>query len=485
MAKGVGTGRPSGQADPPRRLDRPRAFVDAAPMPPAPDTHKARAIALPTAGAMSTAAPFALATGAAAVASIAGVVLLTRLLGAQGYGLYATFLALVVILQNGVFLCLQTSIIRFHARAGGDRPQLATAVRLAFLAGCGLLALVWPLGLLWLGKAGVTANLAAAGFALLALRGWLSLVQAWNRAEGRRWRYLALEMLQAYGALALALLALQAFPGDPAAPLWAAAAAAGFAALCAPSLVVEPVRLAGSGPLMRALIGYGLPLALVYFAGGALALSDRLLVARFDGAAAAGAYAVAFALTDRAFGMALMPLPVAVKPGLFAAFEAGDADTVRRLLERSARWLIVIGLPMAAAFAILREPLARFAGGAGLAAPAAAVLPLLAAGALLSWLLQLHFALAFQLQRRTLGMLFCLGTAAAANIAANLVLIPRYGMIAAGWTTIAGYGLALALAAGTGRRHYRVPFPARYAVPTALLCALAVAAAQWLSPLSR
>lgn len=452
-------------------------------MPPAHETSPARATAPPTAGALATAAPFAVATGGAAVASIAGVVLLTRLLGAQGYGLYATLLALVVILQNGIFLCLQTGIIRFHARTAGAEAQLATAVRLAFLAGCALLALVWPLGLMWLGGA-VTANLAAAGFALLILRGWLSLVQAWNRAENRRWRYVALEIFQAYGALGLALVALKAFPGDPAAPLWAAAAAAGLAALFAPALIVQPLRAFGSGPLVRELIGYGLPLALVYFAGGALALSDRLLVARFDGAAAAGAYAVAFALADRAFGMALMPLPVAVKPGLFAAFEAGETDTVRGLLERSARWLTVIGLPMTAAFTILRGPLARLAGGAALAGPAAAVLPLLAVGALLSWLLQLHFALAFQLRRRTFGMLFCLGTAAAANIAANLVLIPRYGMIAAAWTTVAGYALALALAIGIGRRHHAIPFPRLYAVAIAFLCALAVAAAQWLAPVS-
>jgi len=435
------------------------------------------------AGAVAEALPFALATGAAGLASIASVVLLTRLLGAQGYGLYASLLALALILQNGVFFCLQTSIVRFHARAGADPAQLATAVRLAFLAGCGLVALVWPLAVAALARAGVTLDLAAAGLALLVVRGWLGLAQAWNRVEARPWRYFALEALQAWGALALALLALQLWPHQPAAPLWAAAAAAAAASLGAPSLLLQPMRTAGSGALARELVGYGLPLAFVYLAGGALALSDRVLIARFDGAAAAGAYAVAYALTDRAFGLALMPLPVAVKPRLFAAAEARDAETVRRLLERSARWLILLGFPIAAAFVVLRMPLARLAGGPDLAAPAAAVIPLLAIGALLSSLLQLHFAVAFQLRRRTMGMLACLGIAAAANLGANLVLIPRFGMIAAAWTTVGGYAIALLLAVVTGRRHFRIPFSPKLAFATAFLCALGIAAFERAAPL--
>jgi O-antigen/teichoic acid export membrane protein len=108
-------------------------------------------------------------------------------------------------------------------------------------------------------------------------------------------------------------------------------------------------------------------------------------------------------------------------------------------------------------------------------------MPWLATGSLLSCLVTYHFSLAFQLARRTQWMLAAIGVPALLNIAANLLLIPRFGMIAAGWTTVAGYSLALVLTILIGRRQAAIPFPLGMAaaaliacLPLSLLLALAV-----------
>ena len=346
----------------------------------------------------------------------------------------------------------------------------STAVRLAFLAATLLVTVVWAVAVRWLGEAGVTAQLALAGLALLVLRGWLSLVQAWNRAEGRPWAFFILEAVQAFGALILAVAALAFAPGAPEAAVWAAAAACALAAALSPALLLAPIRTDCTSALLRDLFSYGAPLALVFFAGAALAVSDRLIVAVHLGAAAAGAYAVAFSIADRAINLVVLPVPVATKPELFAAWERGGEAAARPVLERTARWLIVLGFPAATILAFAPEPIARFLAGGGLAEDAARMIPWLAVGSLLSALLAHHFSTAFQLTRRTHWMLAAIGVPAVLNIAANLVLVPRYGIAAAGWTTVGGYALAVALAIAIGRRQVRVPFPLRTAGFTLLAC---------------
>ena len=418
------------------------------------------------------AAPVALAHVAAAVASIAAVVILTRLLAAEGYGLYAALIGLVTIVQNAGYLALQSSLIRFHAQAGDADAQLrlATAVRMAFVLASLVVAVVWLLAVHWLGAAGITAELAIAGLVLLLARGWLSLVQGWNRVKARYWTYFALEAVQAFGAVGLAVLALEIVPGEPAAAVWAAAGAATVAAACAPTLVLTPLHTHGSRRLLADMFSYSAPFALVFLATAMLALSDRLIVAVYAGPAAAGAYAVAFAIADRALYLVMLPVPVATKAALFAAWEVGGDAAARPIMERSARWLIVIGLPVATILIAAPEFVAGVLVGEDIAGEAARVIPWLAVGSLLSALLLLHFSLAFQLSRRTLRMLAAVGVPAALNIVANLALVPRYGMIAAGWTTVGSYSLAVAVALLLGRREVQVPFPPGLTLKTAALC---------------
>jgi O-antigen/teichoic acid export membrane protein len=108
--------------------------------------------------------------------------------------------------------------------------------------------------------------------------------------------------------------------------------------------------------------------------------------------------------------------------------------------------------------------------GNQLGAAAAEVLPWTAVGAFMSAFLTMHFAMAFQIARRTKWMLLAVAPAAAFNILANVVLLPRFGIVAAGWSIVASHVLALALAIGFGSRHFRVPFAFSDAWRTAVAC---------------
>src|SRR4029078_9655582 len=99
--------------------------------------------------------------------------------------------------------------------------------------------------------------------------------------------------------------------------------------------------------------------------------------------------------------------------------------------------------------------------------------------------LTLHFASAFQIARRTTWMLVAVAPAAVFNIVFNWVMLPTFGIVAAGWSTVASYAIALVLAIRFGRRHFLVPFSLAEASRTAIACIPLVAFLQLEFPRTR
>jgi O-antigen/teichoic acid export membrane protein len=427
--------------------------------------------ALPV-GVLAGAFPFAAANLMTALTSIAGIMLLTRLLDPAGYGRYAAILALVVLAHGALFSWLQSGIVRFHTRADGeaDEARLATLIRFAFVASGLLLVLAAMVARPWLALAGLSGQLGLAGLLLAVLRGWLSLAQAWNRALGLSWRFARVEMVSSAGGLVLATLGLLALPGHPAVAVAGMAAGSAIAILMSP----EPLRIRRETrslePLLREMLSYGIPLSLVFLAGSLLAMSDRLLITYLVGPVTVGVYSVAFAIADRAINLVMLPVPVAAKPLVFAAYERGGEAEAQRLLRESAGWLMALGFPAATVLILAPEPITALLIGGGMADRAAEIVPWLAVGSLLSAFVSLHFSLAFQLSRRTTWLLAAVGPPALLNIVANIVLLPRFGMIAAAWTTVGSYALTTILAVAIGRRHVRIPFPAAPAARALAAC---------------
>jgi O-antigen/teichoic acid export membrane protein len=221
---------------------------------------------------------------------------------------------------------------------------------------------------------------------------------------------------------------------------------------------------------LRALWSYGAPLSMVALASQVLNASDRLLVAGILGPAAAGAYAVASVVADRSVGLLMLCVALASKPMVFAAFERHGADDARRVMETAGAWLMAVGFPACTVLIAAPNAVSRLLVGPAMAADAARVLPWAGAGALISGFVALHFGVAFQISRGTVAMLAALVPAALLNLVANLLLLPRFGVMAAAWTTVGGYAAALALVLWLGRAHFPVPFPARAAARTAAAC---------------
>lgn len=409
-----------------------------------------------------------------AALGVALLAVLTRLLSPAGYGVYAVVGSAVAVGQTTGFHWLQTAVLRYRSGPldAAGRARLGASARLGYLRAAAVAALVWvAAALLGARVVRVGPGVALAALLLLLARAWLGVVQGWNRASERPWRFVTVEAASGLGTLAIATLGLRARPGDPLVPLLAAAGAALLAAVLSPELV-RPVPGVAPAPAPRVaeLWAYGAPLSVVALASIVLAVSDRLLLAAMHGAAAAGAYAASAAVAERAVGLPLTAIALATKPLVFGASARHGAESAGTLLAHIAAWLMAAGFPVTTLLVAAPEPVASLLVGGGMAPDAAAALPWLASGALLAAFTSVYFALAFQVTRRTTGMVVALVPAAVLNVAANLLLLPRYGAIAAAWTTFGSQAVAAALALGLGRRLFRVPLPARDAARTALAC---------------
>jgi O-antigen/teichoic acid export membrane protein len=218
------------------------------------------------------------------------------------------------------------------------------------------------------------------------------------------------------------------------------------------------------------MLAYAGPLTAVSLGWVMLAAADRLLIASILGPAAAGAYSVASGLASRAVGLLLLPISLSTRSLVFVEFDRRGAEAASALLRKVASWLTAVGLPVTVLLACAPGVLTSAIVGDRLAAAAAEVLPWTAIGALLAALLTLHFVLGFQVTHRTRWTLFAVAPAAAFDIVSNILLLPRFGMVAAGWSMVASYALALALTIRFGRSHFRVPFSVSEALRTLAAC---------------
>jgi O-antigen/teichoic acid export membrane protein len=408
-----------------------------------------------------------------AIASLLSVILFSRLLSADAYGQYATILAMVAVFETAGFGWLQSSIIRLYPGETNlaGRNGFATALLAGFAASAFIISAAWAASLSAAGSAVGGGLLPIGGLAILLFRSWATMGQNWSRVTGTPGRFLAAQALQSIGSLFFALLILLWWEGNATVPLVASA----IASLLASAVAHVPIssRVRGFQRLesrLRTMWAYGAPIAAISFGFTLLAASDRFLLATIVGPGAAGAYSAASSLAERSIGLLVLPIALAVRPQIFVEFSKGGGPPAGHLMRLYSGWLLAVGLPVTTLLVVAPSAITSVFVGSELAGAAANVLPWTAVSALLSSLLTLHFGLAFEIAHRTKSMLLAVGPAVVLNVASNIVLLPIYGTVAAGWSTVLGYAIALLLTVQLGRRHFRVPFSGDGAIRTAAAC---------------
>ncbi len=212
------------------------------------------------------------------------------------------------------------------------------------------------------------------------------------------------------------------------------------------------LRPAWDRDLIRAMNRFGLPLLPAGLALWLVDFSDRYLLAQFRTTHDVGVYAVGVKLAS---AMILVQLAFRTAWPAFAYSITDDAEA-RRAFSFVLTYIAFVGGWVSLTLGLVAPWLVPLVTDQTFAAAGAIVGPLAFAGALLTAYTMLAIVIA---RSNRTGRTWLIASAGAAlNVAANLVLIPRYGILGASVATVAASLVLVAATVWSGQRIYPVAY---------------------------
>lgn len=375
-------------------------------------------------------------------------VVLARWMGVEGYGRYATAMALSLLLSVPTGLGLPILVIRLlasyrvHQQWGlmrglltlGNRAVLGAALATSSLAAVFICALADRLG---------SQNALAYGFALILIP--LTALGAMRSAALRGLHHVILGQLPENLIMPGLFLALTAgwwmAQGDTTGltPLWAilariAATAVAFTvgAMMLRRCIPDPVRRASPHYMPRTWARAAFPLLFIAGINVINMQTDILMLAAIRGSESAGIYQAATRGAELV-AFSLVIVNMAIQPSLARLYAAGDMARLQRLTIMSARAATATALPLATAMIVWGGSIMAAVFGSEFTRGAVALAILSAAQLVNAFtgpansLLNMTGHEVDQLKAMTVGVLI--------NIVLNALLIPHWDIVGAAVAT--------------------------------------------------
>ncbi|HUR41109.1 MAG TPA: polysaccharide biosynthesis C-terminal domain-containing protein [Verrucomicrobiae bacterium] len=412
---------------------------------------------------------FFLARGLPGVVNLALLAIFTRLLSPGEFGIYALAVSAAAFFYIAAFHWIGQSQLRFlPMRAEPDEVIVAAGLR-GYVYGAAAAAVIgvgayftWP-DATWRDAIPLT-------LILLYARAWFELNLDLLTSRTQPGRYAVLSAVRACGALAAGALFVVAGWGVMGALL---GLVTGFllAGVCLTWRDWRPVIGVAPRPaLVRELLAYAYPLSLSSALAFVMGSSDRFLLAYLNDEATAGEYAAAYDLTFSGLGMLFLAVHLAAYPLATRVLERDGLSAAVQQLQINGTFLFAIGMPAALVVALLSGNIAFVVLGTEFRASAEQLIPWISLAILLAGARAYHFDIAFQLARRTGIQIALAFVAAVFNIALNLALIPRFGIMGSAYATALSFALAFALSAWVGRGYFPMPTLLRSVGNVAVAC---------------
>lgn len=382
---------------------------------------------------------YILGRGLPAAINFISLIIFTRVLTPQEYGIYTVVLAYVGLVDSVLFRWQRFGLLRFrdYSDHQEQRNLLATIIR-TFIAICVVIGAVAVVvyqvvpnkirGEIWL-----------IGVLLVCATGLYELIIELVRAELQPLTYGALSITRAV----LTLIASVAL----------AVAGLGAAGVLLGTLIgyVVPVirRLrrvrdeitdgAFDGNLGKVLFLYGLPLSVTFALNFVISTSDRLIITWMLGEDASGLYAAAYNIPAQSIGVAVTIVGLAGLPLVFRSLESGGVQAAKRVMKEYLTILLAVSLPAASGLVILSGDVSRVLLGTSYQIAAEEIIPVVAVSCLTYGLITQYLSLSFQVATQTRATMWSAAAGAALNVVLNILWLPKYGLVGAAYATFWSY----------------------------------------------
>ena len=197
---------------------------------------------------------------------------------------------------------------------------------------------------------------------------------------------------------------------------------------------------------------YGLPLVPGAAAMWIIHISDRYMILHFMESSDVGVYHAAYGLAGL-LSMLLVPVGTVLFPTASKCYDEGDTDKTKKYFKYSFKYLMMLSIPAAFGVSVLAIPLLRnltteeFVSGSS-------VVPLVAAGLVVYNVYQICVYI-IGLAKKTYLVLRLLSISAGLNIVLNFLLIPHMGILGAAVATLVSFIVMAILTAVVGFRYLR------------------------------
>lgn len=385
---------------------------------------------------------YATANVAIMAAGLISFPILTRTLAVDEYGIMGLVVMLLSFVTSLAKLGLQHASVRlwpeWEQRQGGPASFVLTLFFTGLLVS--LPATLVYHGLAWLLRPWIGARLAF----FIALSSPLVLIQSLNSfgvnvLRARQWsRARALfDVGTSYSGMLLAVAGAAVLVGGLRGYYIGLMTGQGLALLFLLGYVLRRSAAwhgSWSGPLARAALAFGFPMALFELCSNLWHLGDRFLIQWFLDERAVGFYTMAYNLSMYVNALFTVPMDMAAVPMYTHVYEAAGPAAASELLRKSARFFFLLAIPAVAGVTVVREDVVLLLASRQFL-PGAELVPLILAG-LLAYGSRVLLGAGMVLRKRPWLIAGLEVAGAAFNIALNLLLLPALGVRGAALATL-------------------------------------------------
>ncbi len=207
----------------------------------------------------------------------------------------------------------------------------------------------------------------------------------------------------------------------------------------------------------RQLLKYGLPLVITGIFSWVVTSSDRYLITYFLDVSSVGIYSAAYGIGFIIYQLSV-PIQKVLKPNISQQYDNGNLNQVKYQLKQILRLYLMFAIPSFLGLLAISKPLLLILSTKNIAMNGYLITPIVGLAAVF-WGVGGILGIPVILKEKTKILAFIWGSAATINFGLNIIIIPYYGIIGAGFTTLMAYIVAFLILIYYSSQFVRISIP--------------------------
>lgn len=398
--------------------------------------------------------------GLPGIINFIAIAVYTRILSPDEYGVYVLVLSTVTLINTTFFHWLRLGLLRFNQKYSNEyKNNFLSSIAVIFVS---LLLLFVTLGMVsyfFVPSNDGILTIWFLGALLLITQSIFDLFTEYLRSELLSKTYGIIMGIKVTTSLVFSIVFIYLGMGSKGIIL-------GLACGIITSLIFfMPRALSGikvifiDKEIIKEIVNYSFPFIAMLSMEAVIFSTDRFLIGWMIGAKETGLYSVSYDLAKQILMMIMIIINLAAYPLVVKALEQSGVQACRKQLEKNTTYLLLFSVPAMVALVVLSNPITSIFLGEEFRNQAAPIFALVAIAIFLQGFKMFYFDLAFQLGKNTKLQIIPVVLAAVVNIFLNIILIPKYSINGAAYSTIISYILSIMVSAILGRKAFTLGFP--------------------------